>query len=107
MFEISQLAQATREIFDGDYRLVIRQANNLIRSTRDNTITFSFLRMDVSPLQDIGVYNKSLAENRDYTTHLEYIVFKVMRWRKRPNCFQILQSQRNHSFRKRCRANSS
>lgn len=75
LFEVSQLNQVTKNIYEEDRRGIIRRANKLIKYTKENKVTLSFKSLDKSKLKVIGFSDASFATNCDFTSQLGYIIF--------------------------------
>ena len=75
LFEISQLAQITEEMYEEDRRKVVRQLNRTIRYAIQNQISLQIPVLNIDTLRIIGYSDSSFANNRDLSSQLGHICF--------------------------------
>lgn len=74
IFEISQLAQITGEMFPKDSSSEIRRLNRATRYAIDNRLAVLTQRLDKNSLRITGFSDSSLANNHDLSTQCGHIV---------------------------------
>ena len=77
LFEISQLTQVTRDMFDTERKDIVKRANRVVSYAMDNPVTISFPQLDLDSVKVIGYSDASFANNRDLSSQLGYVVFMV------------------------------
>lgn len=75
LYEVSQLAQVTREYFEEERRTVIRRVNKVIAFVKSKPLAISFPKLDKDTLQVVGISDASFSSNLDSTSQLGYLVF--------------------------------
>lgn len=74
LFEISQLAEATEEIFEQNPKERNKGRNRCVCYERDNNVSIKFPKRDQCSLRIIGYSDASFANNRDNSSQLGYTV---------------------------------
>lgn len=75
MFEISQLAQVTDEMFSKDSVQHIKRLNKTVVYATSHPITLKIPKLDLLSLRVVGFSDASFANNHDLSTQLGHIVF--------------------------------
>ena len=75
LFQVSQLTQVIRELFEADRIQIIKQANKAVKAACENKITIRFPKLDMETLRIVGISDASFANNRDLTSQLGFIIF--------------------------------
>ena len=73
-YAISQIAQITESIFNGDAAKAIKLLNSTIRYTLNNPAELNFPQLDVASLKLVGYSDGAFANNADLTSQLGRIV---------------------------------
>ena len=74
-FDVSQMAQVTKDIFKRDKKAVIRRCNRLVKHVHENKNKVAIPRLDKDSLKVVGFSDASFAGNMDFTSQLGYICF--------------------------------
>ena len=74
-YEVSQLAQVTKEQFEKDGKSIVRRCNKLIKHAHETTIKIKARNLDRNSLKVVGFSDASFAGNADFTSQLGYICF--------------------------------
>lgn len=75
LFEVFQLTQLTKELFEVDRRTIVKRINKLIIYAKKNNVCIRFVKLDPSSFEIIGFSDASFAGTRDFTSQLGYIIF--------------------------------
>lgn len=75
LFEISQLTQITKDVFEQERRTLIRRTNKLIKYAKQNELSLRFPKLDKNSLKIVGFSDASFAGNRDFSSQLGYLIF--------------------------------
>lgn len=75
LFEISQLAQITEDMFEADSKRVIQQLNRAVRYAIQNQVSPKIPALDPDSLRIIGFSDSSFANNRDLSSQVGHICF--------------------------------
>ena len=76
-FEISQLAQVTKERFDADPMAHIKKLNNSIRYAHDNIAHLPFPKLDLRSVRIVGYSDAAFANNYDATSQLGRVILLI------------------------------
>ena len=75
LFEISQLAQVTEEMFSSSPRETARRLNKAVKFAVDNRLSLRIPKLDKKTLRVIGYSDSSFANNADLSSQLGHICF--------------------------------
>ena len=75
LFEISQLAQVTEQMFTSCRRNVINRLNKTVRFAKGNKVSLKIRNLDKESIRIIGFSDSSFANNEDLSSQLGYIIF--------------------------------
>lgn len=78
LFEVSQLAQVTESFFNADPKKELKTLNCALKYVHKNPEPIVFPKFESMDLRIIGFSDASFANNRDNSTHLGFIIFKVV-----------------------------
>lgn len=70
LFEISELAQMTEEMFNSDKKKLVRQLNRAVGYADENRISMKISKLNLSSLKDNGFCDSSFASNQDLSSQL-------------------------------------
>ena len=74
-YEVSQMAQVTRERFDLEPSKVIKNCNRMVKHVRMHRLLIQVPKLDISSLRIVGFSDASFASNSDLTSQLGYVCF--------------------------------
>ena len=75
MFEISQVAQVTEEMFAAKKTELVRRLNKAVKDAVDSRVKLKISKLDVSSLKFIGFSDAPIANNYDLSSQLGHVVF--------------------------------
>ena len=75
LFEISQLAQVTQEIFGTSKREVIKRLNKAVKYAVEHRVSIKIPRLNKRYLRILGFSDASFANNADFSSQLGHICF--------------------------------
>ena len=75
LFEISQVAQVTQQIFDSSKRDIIKGLNKAVKYAVNNRTSIKTPRLERNSLKIIGFSYASFANNADFSSQLRHICF--------------------------------
>lgn len=73
MFEISQLAQVTEEVFNNYQESTIRRLNKTTKFAMDNPIRLKFSKLNLDSMRVVCFSNSSFVNNHDLSTQLGHV----------------------------------
>ena len=74
-YEVSQLAQVTKEKFETELRTIMQSCNKLVKHVHDQALKIKIPKLELECLRVIGFSDASFASNADFTSQLGYICF--------------------------------
>ena len=77
LFEISQMAQVSKERFDKEKKAIIRRFNKTVRFAIEHGIGIAIPKLDLSSTKVVGFSDSLFANNHDLTTQLGHITLFV------------------------------
>ena len=75
LFEISQLAQVTEDMFNQKPKQILQRLNKAVAFAVDNRVSLRIPKLDKSTLRVTGYSDASFANNADLSTQLDHICF--------------------------------
>lgn len=75
LFDISQLVEVTKEIFEKPRDINIRHLNHAVRYAKSNAVSIHFLSLDCNSIRVIGYPASSFANNAHFSSQLGHVFF--------------------------------